>query len=139
MGQERPPFFQSLEGNEIMRSTPIPIWTNVTLPASGTLLSPQPQLLDQVFIYCIQIEWTGTPVGTFKLQGSCDKGYLEPSGVVTGVTNWTDLTGFSQAAGGGVGTVQFVESQVGYRWVRIVYTAGSSTGTVNATISIKGI
>ncbi len=122
-----------------MRSTPIPIWVNQALPATSTVSSPQPQSLDQVFTYCIQIEWTGTPVGTFKLQGSCDTGFITPTGAVTGVTNWTDLTGFSQAAGGASGTVQFVESQAAYRWVQIVYTASSSTGTANAKISIKGI
>lgn len=122
-----------------MRSTPVVIWTAQALPATGVVTSPQPTLLDQVFGYAIQIVWAGTPTGAFKLQGSCDKGYMEPNGVITGVSNWTDLTDLTALAAGSAASAILTDATCMYRWVQIVYTASSGTGMASAVISIKGI
>lgn len=83
----------------------------------------------------IQAVWTGTPTGTLKLQYSSDKGTSEKG---DGVTNWTDVTGSSQATGGAAGS-HIWDVQTGARWLRVVYTFSSSTGTLTVTANAKGV
>ena len=93
--------------------------------------------LNQIFGYAIQIFFTGTPTGTFKLQSSCDanSGNTNP-------VNWSDISKstFSVTA---AGDVEWNVTDVGYTWVRVVYTDGSSglsTAIITvAQINIKGI
>jgi hypothetical protein len=94
-----------------------------------------PQQLNQVFGYSIQGVITGTPTGTVELQMSDDPN----SGNVFPV-NWTVITGTSQSIAA-AGTFAYNVSDVGYTWVRLVYTdgsSGSSTAIMNAVINIKG-
>lgn len=72
--------------------------------------------------YSIQLVFTGTPVGEFKLQGSLDAG--TPS-------NWTDITG-SEESITEAGDILWNAQGVGYRWVRLVYTSTSGTGTLTS-------
>jgi len=95
---------------------------------------------DTVFIghiygFAVQAVWTGTPQGTIKVQGSCDLGRAEDD--PTGVSHWDDIS--TQAAGGAAGTKLFNLDAQHYRWVRVVYTKSSSTGTLNARINLKGV
>jgi hypothetical protein len=90
--------------------------------------------LNQQMIYAIQAVWTGTPAGTLKIQVSND---IVP--VASSVVNWTDYTGSSQTLSGSAGDFVWNVLNVGYRWMRLVYTRSSSTGTLNVTYSGKGM
>lgn len=102
----------------------------------GTDLESAPMNLYKIQGYAIQVTWTGSPTGTFKLQASSQKGTDE---IGTGVTRWDDISGASQATGGAAGSVMFNNTAVpGYNWVKLVYTRSSGTGTVTADYSAKG-
>jgi hypothetical protein len=81
-------------------------------------------------LYCkelsIQAVFTGSsPTGDFKLQGSNDVTMTAAS-----VTNWSDLgTAQSVTASGDI----LFEVEKKCKWVRLVYTRTSGTGTCNAT------
>lgn len=112
--------------------------TSVTLNANWTSKPFRLELRDGG---SIQLNWTGTPSGTFKVQCSNDAGQTTDSGnpdSVTGLNNWTDITGATAAAGGAAGSAVFdITTQV--RWVRVVYTFSASTGTLtNAQAHSKG-
>lgn len=99
--------------------------------------------------FAIQIAFTGTPTGTFKLQASCDpvpKANLvvQANGVVLYTpTNWTDVADstFTVAAAGNV--FWNYDRQVNWTYVRVVYTdgsAGASTAVISSsTFNGKGI
>ena len=99
-----------------------------------------PQSLQHVYTYSIQIVITGTPTGTVKLQASADPVdqidlAFEPP------VNWTDIANTSTSVSA-AGSVLWNQADVGYNWVRIVYTdssSGSSTATMTAIVNTKGI
>ena len=102
----------------------------------GASTESAPMNLYKVQGYAIQVTWTGSPDGTFKLQGSCQKGTNQ---VGAGVTRWDDISGASQATGGAAGSVLFNSTSTpGYNWVKLVYTRTSGTGTATAEYSAKG-
>ncbi len=91
---------------------------------------------------------TGSPVGTLKLQGSCDQASSRGSdGEVpdANVVNWTDIA-FQDSAGNwqtsvtiaGAVNQMFIDSDCMYRWVRLAITRTSGTITTTAKIQIKG-
>lgn len=98
--------------------------------------------LDTIFGYSIQAVYTGTPTGTLKLQGSDDPtgDFASPANATNIPTNWSDIAGTSQALTA-AGTFLWNMSDVGYNWVRLVYTdtsGGTSTAILNARINAKG-
>lgn len=121
------------------------------IPAStimnATLTSAAMQCLNMAG-YSIQIVFTGTPTGTFKLQASCDpvprqSQVVGSNGAVTYTpTNWTDVkdSTFTVSA---AGNVQWNVREVFYNYVQVIYTdtsSGSSTAIItNATFNAKGI
>ena len=121
-----------------MRVAPIILWTGQALPASGVVTSKAIPI-NQAYGYAVQVYWTGSPVGNFSLNGSCDPGQIDPDGTIVGVTNWTTITGSSTAAGGMAGTILYNAPDVMYLWFQLVYTATSGTGTATATCSVKGV
>ncbi len=96
------------------------------------------QLQDMVD-FSIQIFFTGTPTGNFKLQASNDK--VPPKTMQPGVdglitftpTHWTDIADstFVVAA---AGNVQWNYRDAGFTFVRVVYSDGSG-GASTAVIS----
>lgn len=92
--------------------------------------------LTQVGFLSIQAVWTGSPVGNFSLQVSDDQG-TDPQG--SGVVNWTTYTGSSSAAGGADGDLTYEVTVTGEKWIRLIYTRTSGTGTVNARCETKGV
>lgn len=81
--------------------------------------------------YSIQIVFTGSPVGEFKLQGSLDNDG-DP-------TNWTDITG-SEESVTAAGDLLWNAQGVGYKYVRLLYTFSSGTGALTVYRSFcKGI
>ena len=88
--------------------------------------------LDSIFGFAIQAVYTGTAVGTLDVQGSCDD-VASPSLV----TNWTPVT--SSASINAPGNTMVNLTNANYRWLRIVYTKTSGTGTLNVNMQEKGI
>lgn len=100
--------------------------------------------LGHISCYAIQLVFSGTPDGTFKLQASNDQGNPPTAGSGEqehGVDNWTDITDSSQAvsmAGNHMWDVQ----NAGYNWVRVVWTAngtGTSPSLDTARAYVKGV
>lgn len=75
--------------------------------------------------------------GTVRLQMSNDPGTLPGVGPVTGVTNWVDINGTTKAVAAN-GPDAWGMTDIGYRWVRIVYTRTAGTGTIAFRIEGKG-
>lgn len=97
--------------------------------------------INQMFGYTVQAVWTGSsPTGTFKLQISNDmvNDYMGSSNPAANVTNWTDYSGSSQAITAS-GDFAWIVSDSNYKWVRLVYTRTSGTGTLNAILTAKGV
>lgn len=100
----------------------------------------RPAWLGHICNYSIQLVFTGSPVGTFKLQGSDDPGSPNAGegAQANGVTNWTDIAASSQAIAA-AGNILWDVANCGYNFVRVAYTATSGTGTVtSARINVKG-
>lgn len=108
----------------------------------GTSFNMRPMWLGHIANYAIQLVFTGTPNGSFKLQASNDMGQPQAAGEAqkySGITNWTDIASSAQAitaAGDHMWTVE----NCGYNWVRVVWTQSSSTGTLtSARFYCKGV
>ena len=90
------------------------------------------------------VSWSGTsPVGTLSVQVSNDYSVL-PNGVVNNSGTWTTVylnvngtpaTTISVSGNTGSGFINIAEMEA-YA-IRLIYTAGSGTGTLNATINGK--
>lgn len=94
---------------------------------TGTLTG-SPILLKNVYLLSIQLYYTGSPVGTMKLQASCDPGDIAP-------THWTDVT--SVAVPTSDGFIFWNYPNVGWRYARVVYTFSSGSGTLDGRYNIK--
>lgn len=94
--------------------------------------------LNQLNLASMQAVYTGSPTGTLKVQVSTDN---VPVGLGSNpgsnVVNWTDYTGSSVSISA-AGNTLYNMSFVGYRWARLVYTKGSGTGSISATLTGKG-
>lgn len=87
----------------------------------------------------VQLNFTGTPVGTFAVQVSAD--YNQDSqGNVTNAGNWISLTLNPNPSAGGSANLIYIDiNQLSAPWIRTTYTAGSSTGVLNAFICGKQV
>lgn len=111
------------------------IVTAGSLAASVTSTVTNIQYLDNV---CIEAIWTGTPTGTFAVQGSLDHQQDQYGNVVTG-GNWVTLTGATASASGSGDVALFDLTQLSFPWVRLIYTRVSGSGTLNAYIGGKAV
>ena len=103
-------------------------------------ITSDPIWLAHISNYSIQLVFTGTADGTLKLQASNDEGANDNHIESAVITNWTDILNSDQAitaAGGHIWTVE----NAGYRWVRVVWTDGNSSGAniTSARMNVKGI
>ena len=83
----------------------------------------------------ISLQWSGTFNGSFKIQVSNDSASTP--------TYWHDISGstINVASGAYLGQTGFTYSitDVSYRWIRVVYTFTSGTGTLtNCDLVMKG-
>lgn len=77
--------------------------------------------------------YSGSPLGTIVLQGSCVN--LKP----TTDADWTDLTGYTVMVSGGGSALVNVQEPF-FKWVRLVFLKDpGSTGVLNVHIQSKGI
>ena len=103
-------------------------------------LTSSPIHLSHVANYSVQVVFSGTAItGTFKLQGSNDKGANADAIADASIQNWTDLAGSSEAVTAS-GDILWNAQNIGYKWVRLVWTdAGTTSGTISGTYTTKGI
>lgn len=99
--------------------------------------------IDQLWGFAIQVVWTGTPTGTFKLQASCDAPAQETQTSNGGpyvITNWDDVTDSPYSVAGAAGSYTWNVREPAYRFVRLVYTNASGSGTITSSkLSAKGV
>lgn len=108
--------------------------------ASATITSTV-TILDQCSRLSYQASWSGsTPVGTLAVQFSNDYSVF-PDGTVNNSGSWTTATlsvagspASSVAVSGNTGTSFIDVWETSAYAVRLVYTKGSGTGTLNASI-----
>lgn len=93
--------------------------------SQATVTSNSQQLV-QMAVASIQAVFTGSPVGTLKLQISNDN------------SNWTDYTNSSVSVTTS-GNFLWNLVSVGFQYVRVVYTKSSGTGSLTVTVSGKGV
>ncbi len=114
--------------------------TNGSMAAN---ITSNPTILLNLSMLTYQAVWTGsTPVGTIAVQGSEDYA-LNPDGTVGNAGTWTTLTlsynGTSVTSvpvSGNTGS-GIIEVTTAIYALRLVYTAGSGTGTLNVTMNAK--
>lgn len=116
--------------------------TNVIILSNGDAsgnLNSMAFWLDQIYVAAIQATITGSPVGTLKLQGSADLGTVGPVNPSSGagISTWTDINN-SSASVTGAGSVTWNYQNIGYEWIRAVYTSTSGTGNITIKINAKG-
>lgn len=101
-----------------------------------------PVWLGHIANYSIQIVFSGTPGGNFKLQMSNDEGRPQAAQEADkdyGVVNWTDIAD-SALTVSAAGDVAWNYRDCGYRWVRVVWTQTSGTGTITSIrFNVKGV
>jgi len=103
--------------------------------ASITTLS-DPMFIGSVNQFAITAFWTGAGTGTFTLQGSTDV-ERRPTTADSTVVNWVTIGGSSQASSVG-SPLLWNYSNVGYRWLRVVYTVATGTIILSVTVQLKG-
>lgn len=83
--------------------------------------------ISEINNYAVQFSWTGsTPIGTVNVLISCD-----------GVG--FDLLSTAKNLSGNSGTLIVKDSNAGYKFIKAVFTYGSGSGTLNASISGKRV
>lgn len=100
--------------------------------------------LYQIYGYAVQVVFTGTPTGTFSLNGSCDpvpQAAQAAPGVYT-AKNWTAIPNSSVSVSA-AGNILLNVTDVMYNYVQLVYadtSGGSSTAVLTvSTFNGKGI
>lgn len=119
---------------------------NISMQSSATSMGASFNMsgvyIGHVVNCSIQLVFTGTPVGEFKLQGSNDAGSPNASQqphLYDGVSNWSDITSSVQAVSA-AGDVLYNLSNLGYNFIRVVYTRTSGTGSLTvARLNTKGV
>jgi hypothetical protein len=92
------------------------------------------QFLDHV---CIQLNFTGTPAGTFDVQVSADY-FQDSQGNVQNPGNWISLPlSPTPAAAGAPNNIMIELFEMSEPFVRVVYTRTSGTGTFDMYIGAK--
>lgn len=86
----------------------------------------------------IQLNFTGTPVGTFQVQGSLDYSPGGPFGAQANAGNWANLTLSPVPTAAGAGDVILIDMfALSFPYIRVVYTRTSGTGVLNTYIDCK--
>lgn len=106
----------------------LPVYTLVAAgDMSGDVTSPATDIsnLDSI---ALQLVWTDTPTGTFAVQGSLDG------------TTWVALPLSPSVSAAGAADSALIELPLlSFQKIRVVYTAGSGTGTLVVKIAGKAL
>lgn len=110
--------------------------------AMATSFNSRPIWLGHICNYSIQLVFTGSPVGTFKLQLSNDAGHPNAQAKAeqsADVTHWTDITDSAQSISA-AGDHSYQVANAGYTWVRVSWVAISGSGSLtSARCMVKGV
>ena len=86
----------------------------------------------------LQLNWTGSPTGSFAVQVSID--YLQDEfGNVQNAGNWTAISLNPSPVTSSGSPIYIQLNSISAPWVRVVYTKVSGSGTLQAWISGKSI
>jgi hypothetical protein len=110
--------------------------TNGVMTGTSTLTSTVTniQFLDLIGL---QMNFTGTPTGTFQVQVSADY-VLDNNGNVINPGNWINLVlPTAPVAAGAPGNIYIDIIDTSAPWIRLQYTNASGTGVLNAFITAK--
>jgi len=122
--------------------------SNDSISFSSTDLSAsrnsEPVNVQNVVNYAVQLVFTGTPAGNFKLQASCDEG--QPAATTeaqraSGVVNWTDVADTATTVSA-AGNLMYDVTNAGHNWFRVVYTAtgaGTTPVLTSSRFNTKGV
>lgn len=101
--------------------------SNYTSPAIDV------RLYDQM---CVQLNFTGTPTGTFAVQAALD---YDPNNATNLPGTWVPLTLASTLSAAGAAGQILVDFQLtSYPFIRFVYTAGGGSGSLDIWTYGKG-
>jgi hypothetical protein len=81
----------------------------------------------------LEAAWTGSPVGTFSVDGS-----IQNVASADLVTTWYPTGTAIEDPAGAAGSTLINLSGVGFRWLRLSYTRTSGTGSLTVTAFGKG-
>jgi hypothetical protein len=115
---------------------PVYLATNVSMATSFTSAAVKIEYQDNVGF---QLDWTGTPVGTFSFQISSNhtQDYLGNS---VNAGNWITLPVTPAITATGTANDAYVDlNQMSAFYTRFVYTATSGTGVLQGLVVAKGI
>lgn len=120
-----------------MRTVAFPSTAFNAIPVTGTNVYVS-EVIDSQYItaFSAQILSTGTSAGTMLLQGS---NLPPPNGELTSnyqPANWGSI-GTALAISANTQTMS-VYYQIYYRYLRLLYTNSSGTGTITANINMQG-
>jgi hypothetical protein len=102
-----------------------------------TSVTSTPTIIQNLSMIGYDISWTGTPTGTFSIQIS-NTYALNAAGVVTNPGDWTTVTLSTVPAATGSPGNGFIDIDAMSAYaIRLVYTAVSGTGVLNAVVSAK--
>lgn len=88
----------------------------------------------------IELDFTGTPTGTFQIQGSVSYNQSVPMNVQDNAGFWVPITlPTSPVASGAAGQILIDMNQLSFPWIRVVYVRTSGTGTLTGWISAKSV
>lgn len=91
------------------------------------------QYLDNI---CIELFWTGSPVGTFAVQGSLDYAQDE-FGNVTNTGHWVPMA-LNPSPSTAAGSPILIDmNQLSFPYIRVIYTKTSGTGTLQGYVGGK--
>lgn len=112
------------------------IFTSASMAASLTSTVTEIQFLDNIGI---ELVFTGSPFGTFSVQGSVN--YAQDAlGNVTNAGNWVSVTLSPAPVASGSGDQILIDmNQLSFPWIRAIFTRSSGTGTLNGFICGKSV
>lgn len=124
------------------RKLVLPPVHQIVAQSMGSSITGTPIIIQYEDSVSIQLNFTGSPVGTFQIQGSLD--YIPPqpgyADQATATGNWISLVLTpAPIASGAPDNVLIDLYALSFPYIRIVYTRTSGTGTLDAYVSCKAL
>lgn len=104
---------------------------------SLSTLTSAPISLYSIFGYSIQLEFTGSPNGSFSVYVSSDPFTSNQAGLPA-PTNFS-LLADSTLSISAAGDIMYNINECNYNWFKIIYTKASGTGSLNGRFNLKGV
>lgn len=124
------------------RKLALPPLHQIVAQSMGASITGTPIIIQYEDSVAVQLNFTGSPVGTFQVQGSLD--YVPPqtnyTDQPTATGNWVNLTlSPVPTAAGAPDNILIDLFALSFPFIRIVYTRTSGTGTLDAYVSCKAL